>query len=51
MFCLADTTDMNISAIIHKTDHRRQKLLKRQQRMEDQYSGDKTLCLGQVGPG
>lgn len=42
MFCLADKADMNISAIIHKTDHRRQKPLKRQPRIEDLFGDEKT---------
>lgn len=43
MFCLADKADMNISAIIHKTDHRRQKPLKRQPRIEDIFGDGKQL--------
>lgn len=47
MFCLADKADMNISAIIHKTDHRRQKPLKRQPRIEDIFGDGKTtpFCI------
>lgn len=51
MFCLADKADMNISAIIHKTDHRRQKPLKRQPRIEDLFEDGKTTPFCILGRG
>lgn len=51
MFCLADKADMNISAIIHKTDHRRQKPLKRQPRIEDIFGYGKTFWGGKEREG